>query len=516
MFVPTGWQSFQGEMASLRISDTLRLPVTQGDELRIIPSYGHLHLIERGGPATEVERAKARAHPASLADAVVGVKYTAAVQTEGAAVDSFELLQTDADGGLPRGLQLDRRTGSVYGVPAEAGSRAFTVIARCQRPDRRAEQRFTITVKPRLQDFVASLPPAFGGRPYNAALTSGSLAVPVRMRLVAEPGSEPPPWLALEQPEPEHGGAAAWCLRGTPPDTSTATSARIVLEVAHSAGESADRLSLTLRILPRRLRELDADSHTLVLWDWQGQDGKMIADKARADPALTLSWVNMAGDTREHLPAWGGRYPWEPGGGEWGYTTSGESGPVADLRQCTDAWCVEAWFRVGDDQIAIDRYGRVFDFGHICGSFDSAEQGVWELCLSARNAPGGALTLAPAVTFQSSQHRWEQLGPWSYPDGRRAPEASCAVTDTEWHHVAWQYEYATDAHELLLDGTLIWRLACPDGRPLVNDREGHGQQFSVSTRPNGYSRYGGAFNFLGFGHWFGHVGDIRISDARRY
>ena len=105
MFVWTGWQSFQGEIASLRISDTLRLPVTQGDELRIIPSYGHLHLIERGGPATELERAKARAHPASLADAVVGVEYTAAVQTEGgAAVDSFELLQTDADGGLPRGL----------------------------------------------------------------------------------------------------------------------------------------------------------------------------------------------------------------------------------------------------------------------------------------------------------------------------------------------------------------------------------------------------------------------------
>ncbi|MBT7552654.1 MAG: hypothetical protein HN611_28635 [Gemmatimonadetes bacterium] len=51
--------------------------------------------------------------------------------------------------------------------------------------------------------------------------------------------------------------------------------------------------------------------------------------------------------------------------------------------------------------------------------------------------------------------------------------------------------------------------------PLVNDRAGHGAQFSVSTRPAGHSRYGGKVNFLGYGHWFGHIGDIRISDARR-
>jgi hypothetical protein len=81
--------------------------------------------------------------------------------------------------------------------------------------------------------------------------------------------------------------------------------------------------------------------------------------------------------------------------------------------------------------------------------------------------------------------------------------------------VAWQYEYETDTHELWLDGRLIWGLACADGVRLVNDRVGHGAQFSVSTRLAGHSRFGGEFNFLGYGHWFGHIGDIRISDARR-
>ena len=66
------------------------------------------------------------------------------------------------------------------------------------------------------------------------------------------------------------------------------------------------------------------------------------------------------------------------------------------------------------------------------------------------------------------------------------------------------------------DGRLVWKLTNVDGLPLVNDNTNHGAQFSVSTRPNGYTRYGGDFNFLGFGHWFGHIGDIRISDVRRY
>lgn len=99
----------------------------------------------------------------------------------------------------------------------------------------------------------------------------------------------------------------------------------------------------------------------------------------------------------------------EVGGGEWGFATPAESGPIVDLQHCTEAWCVEAWFRVGDNQIKTDRYGRNFDFGHICGSFDSSEEGVWELFLSTHDSPDGS-TLAPGVTFASAGHRWEGLG----------------------------------------------------------------------------------------------------------
>ncbi len=36
-------------------------------------------------------------------------------------------------------------------------------------------------------------------------------------------------------------------------------------------------------------------------------------------------------------------------------------------------------------------------------------------------------------------------------------DTESGITDTEWHHVAWQYGYAEDVHELFLDGTSIWR-----------------------------------------------------------
>jgi hypothetical protein len=55
----------------------------------------------------------------------------------------------------------------------------------------------------------------------------------------------------------------------------------------------------------------------------------------------------------------------------------------------------------------------------------------------------------------------------------------------------------------------------PDGRRLVNDRE-HEAQFSVFSRLTGCTRYGGGFNYLGWGNFFGQIGEIRISDIRRY
>ena len=81
--------------------------------------------------------------------------------------------------------------------------------------------------------------------------------------------------------------------------------------------------------------------------------------------------------------------------------------------------------------------------------------------------------------------------------------------------MAWQYSYAEDLHQLFVDGRPIWEMRNPDGRRLVNDRE-HEAQFSVFSRLTGYTRYGGGFNYLGWGNFFGQIGEIRISDVRRY
>ena len=121
----------------------------------------------------------------------------------------------------------------------------------------------------------------------------------------------------------------------------------------------------------------------------------------------------------------------------------------------------------------------------------------------------------PGVHFQSRDHTWKNLHPWMRPRGIVAGREEVGISDTEWHHVAWQYSYAEDRHELFLDGRPIWEMRSPDGRRLVNDRE-HDAQFSVFSRLTGYTRYGGGFNYLGWGNFFGQIGEIRISDVRRY
>ena len=63
--------------------------------------------------------------------------------------------------------------------------------------------------------------------------------------------------------------------------------------------------------------------------------------------------------------------------------------------------------------------------------------------------------------------------------------------------------------------SLSVKMASPDGRRLVNNRR-HDAQFSVGSRLTGYARYGGAFNWLGRGNFFGQIGEIRISNIRRY
>ena len=107
------------------------------------------------------------------------------------------------------------------------------------------------------------------------------------------------------------------------------------------------------------------------------------------------------------------------------------------------------------------------------------------------------------------------LHPWKRPQGIVGTPAEAGIRDTEWHHVAWQYNYAENLHQLFLDGKLIWQMKSPDGRKLVNNRT-HEAQFSISTRLKGYAKYGGAINYKGFGNFFGQIGEIRISNVRRY
>ena len=125
--------------------------------------------------------------------------------------------------------------------------------------------------------------------------------------------------------------------------------------------------------------------------------------------------------------------------------------------------------------------------------------------------------MAPGIHFfgDKEEQALKNLHPWHRPDGIVGERSQAGIRDTEWHHVAWQYNYEQDLHELNLDGRLIWKMNSPDGRKLVNNRE-HDAQFSVSTRLTGYSRYGGAFNYLGEGNFFGQIGEIRISNIRRY
>ena len=287
-----------------------------------------------------------------------------------------------------------------------------------------------------------------------------------------------------------------------------------------------DRAELTLTVLPAALRVLDADEHTVVLYDWQGPSGRLIPERVSGDPELALTYTNMGADRRVSWPGRDGRFPQETGHGEHGYAVMGQEkesyprfegshrpDPRLDLKTCAGEWTVEAWVRRGGPWQAFDDVPlKRFDYGHVCGTYDTRESGVWELYLSDLNSPDAGM--APGVHFRSRDHTWKNLHPWMRPKGMVAPPEDAGIDDTEWHHVAWQYSYAEDLHQLFLDGRPIWEMRSPDGRRLVNDRE-HEAQFSVFSRLTGYTRYGGGFNYLGWGNFFGQIGEIRISDVRR-
>ena len=472
--------NLEGEIDELRISNVMRYPVA--DRLSIIRQ--------------------------KLPEAGLNLPYRVLLGTDAAAGRvSWEL----AAGSLPAGLALDPRGATVRGTPEQTvGDQEFVIRARDE-AGATDEHTFSLAVV-RGRLVTESLPPAFAGAAYRAGLTAGHMAGPLEWEVVS---GTLPEGVSLDSNTGRLGGTAV-----------DEGSCRLSVRVTDAAGLE-DRTELTLKVLPAALRVLDADEHTVVLYDWQGPGGRLIPERVSGDEELALTYTNMGGDRRVSWPGREGRFPQETGHGEHGYAVVGqgkESYPRfegshrpdrrLDLKTCVEEWTVEAWVRRGGPWQAFDDVPlKRFDYGHVCGTYDSREQGIWELYLSELNAPGGGM--APGVHFQSRDHTWKNLHPWMRPKGMVAPREEAGIDDTEWHHVAWQYSYAEDLHQLFLDGRPIWEMPNPDGRRLVNDRQ-HEAQFSVFSRLTGYTRYGGGFNYLGWGNFFGQIGEIRISDVRRY
>ena len=472
--------NLEGEIDELRISDVMRYPVA--DRLTIIRQ--------------------------KLPAAGQNLPYRVRLGTDAAA---GRVSWEPAAGSLPAGLSLDSSEGVIRGTPEEqAAEQEFTVRAHDEAGATDAHT-FSLAVE-RGRLATESLPPAFVGAPYSVALTAEHMAGPPAWEVV--PGT---------LPEGVSLDARIGCLAGTAIEEG---SSKLAVRVTDANGLQ-DRVEFTLKVLPAALRVLDADEHTVVLYDWQGPSGRLIPERVSGDPELALTYTNMGADRRVCWPGRDGRFPQETGHGEHGYAVMGQEkesyprfegshrpDPRLDLKTCAGEWTVEAWVRRGGPWQAFDDVPlKRFDYGHVCGTYDTRESGVWELYLSDLNSPDAGM--APGVHFRSRDHTWKYLDPWMRPKGMVARPDVAGIDDTEWHHVAWQYGYAEDLHQLFLDGRPIWEMRSPDGRRLVNDRE-HDAQFSVFSRLTGYTRYGGGFNYLGWGNFFGQIGEIRISDVRRY
>ena len=458
--------NFEGEIDELRISSILRYPLAE--KLTIVPR--------------------------TLPDAAIHKRYSVPLSADGAEGDLSWLL---VNGVLPKGLTL-APTGVIEGTATEATIARKLAVAATDAAGHSDEHTFTIEVQSgRLVS--RSLPLAFAGLEYEYQLESQFMSDPVRWQIRS---GLLPEGLALDS---ETGR-----FSGTPTIVSLA-----ILDVVVEDGQGQrDQAELVLKVVPAALRMIKPDQDTVALWDWQGPSGKLIADRI-GDEQLMLTWVNMTGDQRQPRAGWG-LYPNFIGGGENGFVGPQRNDKV-DLRTCTKEWTVEAWVRRGGRfSHYSNRMGkRHFDFGHICGTYDNSKRGVWELYLSDHDSPDGSM--APGVHFFGAEpeQALNDLHPWKRPEGIVGQAAGAGIHDTQWHHVAWQYDHSDDMHEIFLDGKLIWKMASPDGRRLVNNRR-HDAQFSVGSRLTGYARYGGAFNWLGRGNFFGQIGEIRISNIRRY
>ena len=470
--------SFEGEIDELRLSSIMRYPVA--DHLAIVRQE-----LPTGG---------------------LGVPYS--MQLTADAADGglrWELV----DGDMAPGLTLGSG-GMVEGSPAALSEGRGLTIRATDGAGQVDEHTFELEVRPG-KVVTESLPPAFVGAEYRAAIAADHMGEPVRWEVVGElpQGIQLDPGSGELSGEPASAGKAAFRVEAT-----------------GASGVNCGA-NLTLNVLSAGLRVIGPDDDTVVLYDWQGPDGRLIRD-VMGDDELSLTWTNMGGDRRLSWPGREGRFPRDNGHGEHGFVGPQHNDKL-DLRTCTGEWTVESWVRRGGPiqagGVTVDETHQPFDYGHICGTYDTTETGVWELYLSDHDSPDGSM--APGAHFLGAdpESALMDLHPWKRPEGIVGDAADAAIRDVEWHHVAWQYCYSEDLHELFLDGRLIWRLQSPDGRRLVNDRR-HDAQFSVISRLNGYARLGALdadgrvdvdrFNWLGWGNFHGQVGEIRISRVRRY
>ena len=472
------WGTFEGQIDELRISSVMRYAVANS-----------LGIIRQ-----------------KLPEAGVKIPYSIKLATDAARGDvTWKIV----DGRLPHGLTLDASDGRIHGTPTESRkTTAFTIEAR-DKSGATDTHRFEMTLTEG-QLLTESLPPAFVGEPYLAKLNTRHLATPLKWKVVK--GALPK---GISVSIVTRSGNVSWAaVHGIPPSEGWAA---LTIQVTDANGQTRQR-DVVLKVLPKELIEIKQDKHTVALFDWQGPNGKLIADRM-GEESHTLTWTNMGGDRRVTWPGRQEKFPQFTGHGEHGFASAGKGPAKLDFKTCEREWTLEVWVRRGGPLQAFGGTVRgkhnPFHYGHVCGTYDKTKKGVWELYLSDTKSTDGSM--APGIHFFGAEEdqALENLDPWHRPQGIVGNRTDAGIRDTEWHHVAWQYNYAEDLHELFLDGRLLWKMQSPDGRKLVNNRK-HDAQFSVSTRLTGYSRYGGGFNYLGEGNFFGQIGEVRISNVRRY
>jgi len=350
------------------------------------------------------------------------------------------------------------------------------------------------------------LPPSFVGKHYQYELETEYMASPVKWEVAS---GKLPAGMVLDETSGE--------LRGVPVGPGRGEF-RVTATDANNLSATQD---LAIRVLPAELDRINAEKNTVLLYNWQDKEDVLYAKDALGDEALTLTCTGRHSDRRAAWPGREGRFPQDTGHGEHGMVSLETNNDKHNLRTCEKEWTVEAWIRPGGP---VQAFGatRPFGFGHICGTYDTSERGVWELYISDHDSPDGSW--APGVHFAGAepQQALKGLHAWKRPEGIVGNKEDAGIRDNQWHHVAWQYSYEEDLHQLFLDGRLIWQMVSPDGIKLVNNRQ-HKAQFSVSTRIKRYAFWCADEqgrhhhpNYLGFGNFFGQIGEIRISDARRY